>query len=108
MATGPKEVRKEDEDQATLPEIHLHNYYGQRIWEYYLRINKKYGAARADLLRYLVLYALGGVYLDLKSTVLYPLSLNIQQGDSFLIMYWDCFSGGKNIISYKIFLMVNY
>lgn len=22
MATGPKEVRKEDEDQATLPEVH--------------------------------------------------------------------------------------
>lgn len=75
--------------------IIIHKYYGQRIWEYYLRINKKYGAARADLLRYLVLYALGGVYLDLKSTVLYPLSLNIQQGDSFLIMYWDCFPGGK-------------
>ena len=33
---------------------------------YYL-INSKYGAARADLFRYLVIYKYGGLYLDMKS-----------------------------------------
>ena len=70
-------------------------HYGERVYNYYLRINKKYGAARADFLRYLVLYATGGVYLDLKSTVLKALSQGIREDDSFLIMYWDSIPGGK-------------
>lgn len=71
------------------------NHYGERILDYYLRINKKYGAARADFLRYLVLYATGGVYLDLKSAVSKALSQSIKENDSFLIMYWDSIPGGK-------------
>ena len=35
---------------------------------YYL-INPKYGAARADLFRYLIIYKYGGLYLDMKSYV---------------------------------------
>lgn len=35
---------------------------------YYL-INPKYGAARADLFRYLIIYKYGGLYLDIKSCV---------------------------------------
>jgi mannosyltransferase OCH1-like enzyme len=35
---------------------------------YYL-INPKYGAARADLFRYLIIYKYGGLYLDMKSCV---------------------------------------
>ena len=39
---------------------------------YYL-INPKYGAARADLFRYLIIYKYGGLYLDMKSYVKNPL-----------------------------------
>ena len=39
---------------------------------YYL-INPKYGAARADLFRYLIIYKYGGLYLDMKSRVKKPL-----------------------------------
>src|SRR5438067_2696757 len=38
--------------------------YDQRILDLYLKINPNYGAARADLFRYLCIYQLGGVYLD--------------------------------------------
>jgi mannosyltransferase OCH1-like enzyme len=40
-----------------------------RITKAYYLINKKYGAARADLFRYLVIYKYGGLYLDMKSCV---------------------------------------
>ena len=54
----------------------------------YRRINAKYGAARADFFRYLCLYKLGGVYLDIKSTATIPLSKIIQPDDRFLISQW--------------------
>ena len=36
--------------------------YGDRILEYFNRINPMYGPARADLFRYLLMYKIGGVY----------------------------------------------
>ena len=44
----------------------------------YKKINPKYGAARADLFRYLVIYYEGGIYLDIKSKILQPLRLFIK------------------------------
>ena len=38
--------------------------YESHILEYYNKINPKYGAARADLFRYLLIYKVGGVWLD--------------------------------------------
>ena len=43
--------------------------YGQREIASYNRINKSYGAARADYFRYLLLYQKGGVWLDAKTCI---------------------------------------
>lgn len=70
--------------------------YGKTVFQYYQRIDSHYPAAKADLLRYLLLYARGGVYLDLKSTIVIPLSENLQKNDQFLVFYWDCLENGKH------------
>lgn len=54
-------------------EAFIRESYGDEILAYYHRIDRRYGAARADLFRYLLLYRLGGVYLDIKSTTVRPL-----------------------------------
>jgi hypothetical protein len=54
----------------------------------YLKIDPAYYAARADLLRYLICYAEGGVYLDIKSTALRPLDEVIHPDDVFLLSQW--------------------
>ena len=70
-------------------------YYGNTVWSYYQRIDDDYLAAKADLLRYLLLYALGGVYLDLKSTIARPLSDVIRDTDRFFVFYWDNMPNGQ-------------
>lgn len=62
--------------------------YGNRVLSYFHRINPKYGAARADLFRYLLLYKFGGVYLDIKSTLNKPLDMVLQPGDRYLLSQW--------------------
>lgn len=47
----------------------LRRYFPSTILNAYLRINSRYGAARADFFRYCVLYVHGGVYLDIKSGI---------------------------------------
>ena len=69
--------------------------FGESILSYYRRIDKRYGSARADLLRYLLLYQNGGVYLDLKSTLDKSLSNNLLNNDKFLLFYWDNVKGGN-------------
>src|SRR5436190_15289766 len=64
-------------------------YYNQEILNIYYRINPIYGAARADFFRYLLIYALGGVYLDIKSTTTQPLDENILSDDRFIISHWN-------------------
>jgi hypothetical protein len=47
-----------------------------------------YGAARSDFFRYLLIYKIGGVYLDLKSNV--NKSLNeIVDGKKFILSHWN-------------------
>lgn len=58
--------------------------YDRRTLQLYDRISARYGAARADFFRYLLLYRLGGVYLDIKSTVLRPLSSVISADTGYL------------------------
>ncbi|MDO4692338.1 MAG: glycosyltransferase [Porphyromonadaceae bacterium] len=64
-------------------------YYGRQIWDYYERIDPFYGAARADFFRYLLIYQLGGVYLDIKTTVKGDLNTLLKEGDEFLLSFWD-------------------
>jgi hypothetical protein len=51
-------------------------------------------AAKSDLLRYLTLYAQGGVYLDIKSTCRQSLDLAVRPEDRFLLMNWGL--GGEH------------
>lgn len=64
-------------------------HYGAGILRYYERIDPKYGSARTDLFRYLMLYKVGGMYLDVKSTVTRPLDDLIKPGDRYLLGQWD-------------------
>lgn len=63
--------------------------YGPATLALYGMLNKRYGAARADLFRYLCVYRLGGVYLDLKSTTTRPLDDWIRPNDRYLLSQWD-------------------
>jgi len=62
--------------------------YPALVWEYFERIDPRYGAARADLFRYLLLYKVGGVYLDIKSSATRPLDEVIRPDDRFLLSKW--------------------
>lgn len=63
--------------------------YSSEVIAAYHRINPNYGAAKADLFRYLAVYKLGGVYLDIKSTCSVPLSAVIRSDDELLLAQWD-------------------
>ena len=62
--------------------------YGEEVLGYYLRINKDYGAARADLFRYLALYKQGGVYMDVKAGARRPFDEVLKPYDSYLLSHW--------------------
>ena len=66
----------------------IRNEYGLEVLDYFLRIGQEYGAARADLFRYLCLYRLGGVYLDLKSGASRPFDEVLASDDSYLLSQW--------------------
>lgn len=68
-------------------------HYGEVIWGYYQRIAPIYGAARADFFRYLLVYQLGGVYLDIKSSLDKPLKEVLRVEDKFILTHWDNRSG---------------
>jgi hypothetical protein len=53
------------------------------------RIRPEYGAARADVFRYLLLYKRGGVYLDIKSGLTRPLDEILLPDDQALLSQWD-------------------
>lgn len=80
--------------------IYIKNNYPQYILDTYNRININYGAARADFFRYLLLYKEGGVYLDIKSSMSYPLNHVIKENDEFILAHWPCVCH-KNLLSNK-------
>lgn len=68
---------------------YISNFFGRDMVDLYLQINPAYGAVRADLFRYLVIYNEGGAYLDIKSFCTRPLD-EIVTGDCELILcHWD-------------------
>ena len=77
-------------------EEYIKTNYGQDIWSYYNRISPRYGAAKADIFRYLFLYREGGVYLDIKSSVTRSLDEHLLPDDSFLLSFWDNLPGQKH------------
>lgn len=68
--------------------------YGKDVLDVLNRISPNYGAARADLFRYLLIYKNGGVYLDIKSTVVESLDRFILDSDQFILAQWK--ETGKN------------
>jgi mannosyltransferase OCH1-like enzyme len=75
-------------DDADITRYVIDNF-GADLGAYLNAINPKYGAAKADLFRYLVMYREGGVYLDIKSCAGRPLSDIIRPSDQFLISHWS-------------------
>lgn len=69
-------------------EAYIKNNFPE-ILNIYNKINTKYGAARADLFRYLVVYKDGGVYLDIKSSLSKPLSEILEPNDQYILAHWD-------------------
>lgn len=63
-------------------------HFGNRVLKRYDRIDPMYGAAKADLLRQLLIFIYGGVYLDIKSYTEKPLQSIIMPNDSYLLSQW--------------------
>ena len=74
-------------------ENYISTHYGKHFLAFYHRIGPRYGAAKADFFRYLVIFQEGGVYLDIKSTVDIPLSEVFQPDDACLLSYWNNLPG---------------
>ena len=66
----------------------IRDTYGQEMLEVFDQIDPAYRAAQSDFLRYMLCYAQGGVYLDLKSTVTRPLNDLLRPDDVFLLSQW--------------------
>jgi mannosyltransferase OCH1-like enzyme len=62
--------------------------YSSEIIDSYDKLEKSYGAACVDFFRYLLLYRVGGIYLDIKSSSSRPLSSVIRADDTFLLSQW--------------------
>jgi hypothetical protein len=69
-------------------EAFIKDNYPTIVWDYYQRIDPAYGAARADIFRYLLLYKVGGVYLDIKSSATRSLDTVLQPDDRFILSKW--------------------
>lgn len=69
--------------------LFIETEYGQEWLACYNKINPRYGAARADFFRYLLLYRRGGVYLDIKSSFMKPLDEVLRHDDQFLLSTWN-------------------
>lgn len=73
----------------------INSNYPPLVSDYFLRLNKSYGAARADLFRYLLMYKCGGVYLDIKSSSTKPFNGIFQPDDRYLLSFWRNRDGEK-------------
>jgi hypothetical protein len=69
-------------------EAFIKTHYPPLVWDYYQRIDANYGAARADLFRYLLIYKVGGVYLDIKSSASRPFDEVLHPDDRFILSKW--------------------
>lgn len=73
----------DDQDIENYIQLHF-----PELFTTYKKINPKYGAAKADFFRYLVMYQDGGVYLDIKSGLEKPLDSIIRNDDQYILSYW--------------------
>jgi hypothetical protein len=75
----------------------MHVEYGRRapwgdaVLRAFKRINPIYGAARADLFRYALIYVRGGIYMDIKSASR-DMSTILHRNDRMLLSHWPEYS----------------
>ncbi|MFO1239232.1 MAG: glycosyltransferase [Sphingomonadaceae bacterium] len=86
VAANPGWVHRLHDDTAI--EQFIEENYPAEILTAYLRIKPEYGAARADLFRYLAVYALGGVYLDIKSRFTCPIDEVVHGDEGIILSQW--------------------
>ena len=63
--------------------------YDEETLNLYLNINPIYGSSRSDFFRYLLMYKVGGVYLDIKSCTTIPLEETLLPTDEYLLTHWE-------------------
>jgi len=73
----------------------ISDYYSRDFLKSYDRINPLYGAVRADFFRYLLMYEIGGVYLDIKSTANKKLDDILEENDAFILSHWSSKRGDR-------------
>jgi inositol phosphorylceramide mannosyltransferase catalytic subunit len=64
-------------------------YYGPDILKTYRKVSARYVAARTDFFRYLLMYAEGGFYLDLKGSTNLPLDELLTPDDRLILSQWN-------------------
>ena len=74
-------------DISTMRDFVKENY-PKRYLNAFDQINPDYGAAVSDYFRYLVIYKLGGVYLDNKAFTTMPLSEIVKPEDEMVVFSW--------------------
>ena len=74
----------------------IKTHYSDRIYKAYKSINPNYGAARADVFRYLVVYLKGGIYMDIKSAPLKNLDPILEKAKQRLITTQDRYAFNFN------------
>ena len=72
--------------------------YNEKILKIFKMINPSYGPAQSDFLRYLIMYAKGGIYFDLKSCTKIPLREIIDNEDECLLSSWGDFAPQEHIL----------
>ncbi len=67
-------------------DIFIKNNYSKDIYDTYNTIN--WNVVKADLFRYLLIYKIGGIYLDIKSCFKKPLDDIIKIDNNYILSYW--------------------
>lgn len=73
----------------------IKEHYSTRIWNAYNSLHPDFFPAKADLFRYLLIYLKGGIYLDVKSSIIKDIRpLLNKNGDKLFISHWLNFKAG--------------
>ena len=86
----------------------IEEHFSGNILKSYLKIDNRYAACQADFFRYLVLYMHGGVYLDIKSTIIKPLNTIIESSDRYIVSNWPSSIDGISTAHWGILPHLNY
>ncbi len=85
----------------------IESHYNEQVREFFERLNHSYPAIRSDFLRYLAVYAVGGIYLDVKSLFTTPIRDAVNGDESFILCQW-CNEKGEEYENFGIRWVDNY